>query len=409
MPKITFLVLLATYTLVGSFACAVTASMILVDGQIEEANLISLSLNQNFGFQAEFRTPTGVIRIDTNQLVRWGNPNSPSKRESVCLQDGSKIFTGEVWTTKECITIDEGKVNLHRSNGELSFSYDSVKQLNLHSDPEDKIDNDSMPTIPGGIVHLNSGDQISGQIVKLNSTELLCRVQGEQLTLSTDEINFIELATKDLQAFGNTPHCLIGLEDGSIIHASNVRATKSGFQITMICGETGLFQSQEIIYLQPMTGSVTYLSDLKPIDYRHTPYLSLKWPYGNDQLPHGEPLVSNDLHYKKGISLHSASRIVYPTRKSDQRFQTTIALSDSSKKIKSLASRSVDVQILAIQNKERVPLVETSLVGTNPEAIAIDKDISNARAVVIVVDYGEGADVGDDVLFLDARFVNNLP
>ena len=63
--------------------------------------------------------------------------------------------------------------------------------------------------------------------------------------------------------------------------------------------------------MQPLGGRAVYLSDLKPAEYRQTPFLDLPWPYRADRNVTGGMLRRGGRLYLKGLGVHSAARLVY--------------------------------------------------------------------------------------------------
>ena len=69
--------------------------------------------------------------------------------------------------------------------------------------------------------------------------------------------------------------------------------------------------ASSLVFLQPLAGRAVYLSDLKPAEYRQTPFLTLPWPYQPDRNVTGGLLRAGGRLYMKGIGVHSAARLVY--------------------------------------------------------------------------------------------------
>ena len=405
MPKVCNLVSLAIFCLTNNYALAKTAPLLCIDKEIENAELVSFSFDEQKPLRAKYLVNDDELNQDAENMVRWGHPAAKARQASLQLIDGSYLFSSKVWTPKDRITYNGKSVKVYRTSGKLSLADKSIEKINFASPlkTNSKIDRneDSAATIT-----LKNGDQIVGSINKFDPKELQCTIFDQPATLAREEIAHIQFAISSTVSPQPPARCLIGLADGSLLMALEANANTKRCRIRLCCGETIEIYTKEIVYLQPTSESIAYLSDLNPIDYRHTPYLSLEWPYGIDQMPFGGELKVDGKFFRKGISLHSASRLVYSLQSNNNRFQTAIALSDQAIAIESKTPRTAEVQILKIVGNELKPLFESTLDASTPQSLPVDVDITDARALVIVVDYGKGADVGDDVLFLDARLVN---
>ena len=68
----------------------------------------------------------------------------------------------------------------------------------------------------------------------------------------------------------------VGLSDGGRVLAKRLRISGNSAEITGLAGQTWKAPANELVALQPLGGRAVYLSDLKPLEYRHTPYLDLR-------------------------------------------------------------------------------------------------------------------------------------
>lgn len=405
MPKVCYLLCLSILCLRTNYALARTAPLLCVEKQISNAELVSFSFTEQKPLRAEFITGNVELNLDAEDIIRWGHPAARARQASLQLVDGSHLFSSKVWTPNDRITYNGKSVTIYRTSGKLSLADKSIDTINF-AFPHNMNINLERKENSADTITLKNGDQIPGSINKFDPKELQCAIIDQTTTLAIEEIAHIQFAKSPVDPILTTTQCLIGLADGSILTASKANANTKRCHITLCCGESIEIYTKEIVYLQPFSESIVYLSDLNPIDYHHTPYLSLEWPYGYDQIPFGGELQVDGKFFKKGISLHSASRLVYSLQGNNNRFQATIALSDQAVAIQTKTPRTAEIQILKIEGNELQSLFEATLDASKPQPLPIDLNISGARALVLIVDYGKGADVGDDVLFLDARLIN---
>ncbi|MCR4413423.1 MAG: NPCBM/NEW2 domain-containing protein [Thermoguttaceae bacterium] len=151
-------------------------------------------------------------------------------------------------------------------------------------------------------------------------------------------------------------------------------------------------------------GKIVYLGDLKPESVEWTPYFGLgkELPvraafYGPrvDRSTTGGPLELDGKSYKKGLSVHSKTVLVYRLPDRFRRLTATVGIDDR------VRPRG-HVQ-LVIRGDDRV-LFEAPVSGSDPPR-SIDLDVTGVRRITILVDFGADLDIADHLDLCDARLV----
>ena len=151
-------------------------------------------------------------------------------------------------------------------------------------------------------------------------------------------------------------------------------------------------------------GRATYLSDLEPVTVEETPYFSRLLAYHRDESLDGGPLVLGGTTYRKGLAVHSRSRLTYALDGRFDHFQTRLGFDDGAPPGGAVACR-----VLA---DDRELLARPDL---RPEAepLAVNLDVRGAKQLVLEVDFGAGQDVGDRVVWAargcSGRYASRLP
>jgi hypothetical protein len=152
---------------------------------------------------------------------------------------------------------------------------------------------------------------------------------------------------------------------------------------------------ENLVFFQPLSGRAEYLSQIKPAEYRHVPYLGVAWPYALDRNVQGGGLRVGGQFHLKGIGLHSAARLSYDLPPGVKRFQAEAALDDSS------VEGSVRFRVF-VDGKEKYS--SPTLRGGMPP-LPLDVDVAGAKRLELVVDFADRADVQDRADWLDARLI----
>jgi hypothetical protein len=194
---------------------------------------------------------------------------------------------------------------------------------------------------------------------------------------------------------------LVGLRDGSLIVASDIRPDGDAVVIkNPNLGELRLRALSGVAFLQGIGKRVRYLSDLDPAAYRHEPFLDLSWKYNADCNALGGPLRADSRTYLKGLGLHSASRMTFDLDGTPRRFAAEIALDDAAH-----GGGSVVFRVLLNSNdggEWREAFSSRVFRGDDPpREVAVD--LTGAKRLALVVEYADRGDERDYANWLDAR------
>jgi hypothetical protein len=249
---------------------------------------------------------------------------------------------------------------------------------------------------------LTNGDRLSGLITELVRGSLTFKTNAGTVKLPVSRVDGVSLQVRrdpSLKEWENTT--LVGLRDGSLIYANEVVAIEKelkleiGKSVTLAGGDVG-----DVVFLQPRSGRVDYLSDLEPADYRHVPYLSVDWTYKRDRNVLGEPLVVGGNRYLKGIGMHSAGRLSYRLGGKFSRFDAAVAMDDSAKD-----RGSAMFGVYVLRDGKISEAYKSGIVrgGEAPQAVSVD--LTGAQGLTLTVDFADRGDELDRADWLDARLI----
>ena len=126
------------------------------------------------------------------------------------------------------------------------------------------------------------------------------------------------------------------------------------------------------------------------------PYLELKWPYRTDRNVTGGQLRSGGRLYLKGIGVHSAAALSYDLDRPWSRFEADVGIDDSTGGRGSVGFR------VFVDGKQKFA---SGLVRGGAAVQHVSIDLTGAKRLNLVVDYGEAGDVMDHADWLGARLV----
>jgi hypothetical protein len=197
----------------------------------------------------------------------------------------------------------------------------------------------------------------------------------------------------------------MGFRDGSCFDVIRVGASGGRVQLTLAIGaqlETNAANLwAETSMLQPLSDGVVYLPDIKPVGYKHIPFLELNWPYRDDHNVLGGRLRTGGLIYGKGLGMHSTSRLAYQTDRRYRKFEAELALDDSAGRRGSVEFRV----FLESGAGQWQPAYSSPVIRGADQPLPISIDISSATRIALIVDFSDRGDELDHANWLNARLI----
>ena len=253
---------------------------------------------------------------------------------------------------------------------------------------------------------MDNGDELAGTLEAIDEKVAKLQTEAGPANVELARVNAI-VFNPQLKAKPDekSPRTWLGFSDGSRLLVANISPLPLGEGLgvraeklcnSTVFGQTWKTPPKNLVFMQPLSGRAEYLSQLKPAEYRHVPYLSIAWPYEIDRNVQGGLLRVGGRLYLKGIGLHSAARLSYELPPGVKRFQAEAAIDDAA-----AGEGSVRFRVF-VDGKEK--FTSPTVRGGMPP-VPIDVDLSGGKRLDLVVDFADRADVQDYADWLDARVI----
>jgi hypothetical protein len=255
------------------------------------------------------------------------------------------------------------------------------------------------------IVLLRSGDKVEGNVTSLDSSSNVGVDTGKkQLELPWANIAAIAFSTELLTAKppSGTYYQLV-LADGarwSIVSPTLAQGAETLTGNTLFAAAVEV-PINRIVAVNVRQGAAVYLSELKPRQYDHTPFVGTTWPLVADGSVTGGELRLAGSTFDKGLGMHAQSRVVYALDGQYRWFEALVGLDlENGKKGR------VRIRVL-VDGKEK-DLGWNKELTAKDGALTIRVDVSNARELTLEVLFGGFGDVQAHVNWVDARLIKPL-
>ncbi len=368
-----------------------------VDGEPFRAAFAGASDTAELRFTVDGQERT----LPAADLVSWGRFADPSPGLQIVLVGGGLIVSQTARIDGENLT------GASVTFGKWQLPVDLVAGIILRP-PLDTAASDkllariSAATGRNDRLLLDNGDEVTGTLIAFDEKQVVLRGENGPLEIKLDAITAIIFDPSLASAPRSSGLRIVtGFQDGSRLPARELTSSGSDTRLKLTGGAELTSATTWIVALQVLGGRVEYLSDLKPISYRHIPYLELTWPYREDRSVTGTQLRAGKQHYLKGLGMHSPARITYELDADYRRFDTEVAIDDAAQERGSVLFRVfVDDGSGAWQEKATSAIVRG---GDPPQSLSAD--LTGAKRIGLLVDFADRGDELDHADWLNARLV----
>lgn len=272
---------------------------------------------------------------------------------------------------------------------------------------------------PGGaedVVLLANGDTVRGIVSALSGADVSVKTAdgGDVVKVTLDSIAAVYFATAGgpvpaTSRADKVPTYRVRLSDGSSVVGTSL--SLAGDKLSIAIGGAGdarPIDLGKIVGIEQVNGPVSWLTSRTPSQEVQIPFVAASavateqpmWRTRIDTDVAGQPLVVAGRAFKRGIGVHSYSRLVYPLDGTYKAFRTRYGINDS------LVRADVTVRILV--GEKTVHETKNVKAGVLSPVVVVDLP-ADAKELVLEVDYGQGIDVEDRLNWLEPALLREKP
>jgi hypothetical protein len=241
----------------------------------------------------------------------------------------------------------------------------------------------------------NQVHNVKGLVAGIEGDSLVFRFNDADRKIALNRLVGILFAgtqtTKD-QAF----HQAVELMSGDVISGQWKTMTSGNLGIETAWGKAMNIPLDTVANIQCRNGKLVYLSDLTPAHVEQVAYFDRVFPYRNDFSLSGSSLKLLDGYYDKGIAVHSRCVLEYDVGAKFEQFKAHLGFQQPD----GLSGQCV-IRVLA----DGKVVYEDQNARGDQKPVDISVSVSGTNKLALEVDFGQGQDVGDRVVWANARLI----
>jgi hypothetical protein len=153
---------------------------------------------------------------------------------------------------------------------------------------------------------------------------------------------------------------------------------------------------ENIARLTVQNGRFRFLSDLRPVEARHTPYLDTPRPHRVNASVSGGPLRLGGARFSRGIGVHARSDLTYELAGGYSTFAAVIGVD--------AAVGGAGSVLFRVLGDERV-LYESPVLRGGDAPLPIRVDVRGVLLLRLVVDFADNGDLADHANWANAHLL----
>ncbi len=386
-----------------------TLSLFLFGSRIMAAELTDLAGNVHSGSLKSLSSTSAVlvdksssVEVPVDQLMKI--VIAPKKEELQQKQNSAirLTITDHSELTGSRVESDGLKATIEtKTLGELQVPARKVKAVlysRLDENTQKQWDNLLLRKFSDDLLVVKKGEKLdflAGVVTQYDDKKVMFLYEGNEIPVRLEKvfgiIHPLPFSPPD-QA-----KCKIETTSGDSLFVEQVNLDNDSFRVQTGPDHFISIPQNEIHLLDFSLGRIVYLSDMPPEGVEYTPYFDTVWEYQRDKTIDGTALKLGNREYAKGLWIHSKTKLTYRLAGDFSRFQALMGIDASVAK-----SGLGDVHV-TISADDDVILDEQVTAFTAPRKL--DLDVRGHRFLHILIDFGEGLNIGDRLDLVEARLI----
>ncbi|MGO9601263.1 MAG: NPCBM/NEW2 domain-containing protein [Isosphaeraceae bacterium] len=354
----------------------------------------------------------GQITIATDELTREelplgdlvklardpGTPPQTMEGSCVLLAGGDRLMRVVVENSTETAIVVRSRSAL----GRLAIPMECVLGMVLASPPEvDALDQiwtrlEDEPRTTD-VAWMVNGDRLAGGFLGLDDRVIKLQIEGKPVELDRTGVVAVGFGPSGVgYPQVDATYVDLTLADGSRLGVTGARIEKGQVLATTRFGQALRIPLALLVQLDPRTGSVIYLSERKPDAVTYDAYFGPIRPVRLDGTVEGHRFQLAGRVFERGLGTQSRTLLAYKLKPGDRRFQALVGVDDRAGPLGSVVFRVLT---------DRQSRITTPAMTFRDPPRPIDIDISQAKVLVLITEFGDRGDVRDLADWVEARII----
>ena len=369
-----------------------------VDGQTVTGRVVAIGPDEITLASEENARQDLPLRSLVNLSREPRNTPQPLDGSHLLFPDGDRLMRVIVGATGDTAL----EVQSHSALGKLTIPLDAVLGLVLAPPGDSDAFDHLWEQVRGekrttDVVWMANGDRQTGGFLGLDDRVVNFQVEGKPVEIDRTgviAVGFDPAVTNYPRPKGDFLD--VTLADGSRLGVVDVKLDKGQVTATTRFAQSIRFPISDLVRLEPRTPAVEYLSE-RPIDAQsYESYFGPTREARRDRTIDDHRFQLRGRVYDRGLGTQSRTLLAYRLKPGDRRFQALVGVDDRAGPLGSVVFRVL---------VDKVPKLTTPPLTARDLPRAVDIDISQAKSLILITEFGDRGDVRDHADWVEARII----
>ena len=236
--------------------------------------------------------------------------------------------------------------------------------------------------------------EVSGRLQGLNDGVIRVLHDGQQKKIRLDRVQAIVLADHAASRGWQAPYQTFRMASGDLFSASLMAIEEKSLKLRSPWGPEITVPRETLVEITGRNTRMVNLSELTPVSEEQVPYFDRKMSFVKDKSWNDRPLKLDGKTYSRGLAMHSRCILTYELNGQFASFRAIVGFEEEA------GTRGRVVCRVLADDQE---------VFSKPDFRAVEKpvivqvSVKGAKQLRLEVDFGEDEDIGDRVIWANAR------
>lgn len=268
------------------------------------------------------------------------------------------------------------------------------------SKPEVKTKFDQLLAKPGDddVVFVQSADggiaEVTGRVQGLVDGRLKVKYEGQERSIRIERVQAIVMADHPAEKGWKSTFQVYRMSSGDLFSAALTSLEPEKIKFRSQWGVEVEVPRSAVVEVTGRNTRMVNLSELTPAVVEQIPYFDRKMPFVKDKSWNDRPLKLDGKTYSRGLAVHSRCFLTYDLQGEYATFRAVVGFEEEA------GERGRVVCRIVADDKE---LFAKPDLRSTDKPVVVQVSVKGARQLRLEVDFGEDEDIGDRIIWANAR------
>ncbi len=236
--------------------------------------------------------------------------------------------------------------------------------------------------------------EISGRMQGLTDSGMKIVYEGQERSIKLERVQAVVLAAHPATRVWKGPFQIFRMASGDLLSAAWLALGDKTYQMKSAWGRDIEVPREAVVEITGRNTKMVNVSELTPLAIEQVPYFDRLIPYVRDKSWNNRPLKIEGKTYLRGLAVHSRTVLTYDLGGEFATFRTLLGFDEDA------GDRGRVVCRVFADDKE---LFAKPDFRASEKPVPVEVSVKGAKQLKLEVDFGEDEDVGDRVIWANAR------